>query len=299
MRVFNSIEAHGLAITRGAFRGGRDPWPYLPAFHCDLFLSAEPAAVRAALDQGTPAALVLAPPETVSDVDREVRIAFDGDAVLFDEESDQIFRREGQEAFFKFEAEHAEEPLSPGPFQPFLEGLARVQSRFPDENSPIRTALVTARNAPAHKRVVNTFRAWGIRVDEAYFLGGIDKTEILRRFQPHIFFDDSLAQLERAASEVPSAHVPGKADQLAMFVTGAQGADEKQQPPRVITKPKPRGSRTSESVPRAASAEPGRRDHAPPVEPQASDTEERRGGPSRATSESVSGRTSGDPEKTQ
>jgi 5'-nucleotidase len=232
MRVFNSLDAHGIAITRGAFRGGRDPWPYLSAFHCDLFLSAEPAAVLAALDEGTSAALVLHPPETIEEPSDEVRIAFDGDAVLFDEESDLIYRNEGPEAFFKYEQEHEDTPLSPGPFRPFLEGLGRVQQRM-TAGSVVRTALVTARNAPAHRRVVKTFRAWGVNVDEAYFLGGIDKTRILTKFRPHIFFDDSLTQLERAAREVASAHVPARSasraevdrtgdsdDQLDLFEAG-------------------------------------------------------------------------------
>jgi len=225
MRVFNSIEAHSLAITRGAFRGGRDPWPFLPAFHCDLFLSAEPKAVREAIDQGTPAGLVLAPPASEPDAgpDGEVRIAFDGDSVLFDDEADNIYNEQGPDAFYWHEADHAEEPLNPGPFHRFLDGLARLQGRFPAGESPIRTALVTARSAPAHRRVVNTFRAWNIRMDEAYFLGGIDKFEVLSRLRPHIFFDDKLENLERAAIHVPSAHVPPSGEQMDLFGTASAG----------------------------------------------------------------------------
>jgi 5'-nucleotidase len=218
MRVFNSIEAHGLPITRGAFRGGRDPWPFLQPFRCGLFLSAEPEDVVQALGQGIPAALVLHPPEPgTDDDDNEVRIAFDGDAVLFGDESERIFQRDGLQAFQRHEAERAEEPMEPGPFRPFLEGLARIQALFSPNEPPIRTALVTARNAPAHRRVVHTLRAWNVRVDETFFLGGMEKDEILARFRPHIFFDDQMTHLERAANRVPSAHVPPRGEQLDLF----------------------------------------------------------------------------------
>jgi 5'-nucleotidase len=214
MRVFRSVEAHGLAITRGVFRGGRDPWPFLPALSCDVFLTAEPTQVLRARETGVPAALIMPPPASEREEDlSEVRVAFDGDAVLFDDESQRIFDREGLDAFHAYEEAHAEEPMSPGPFRPFLEGLARVQSHF-GAVSPIRTALVTARAAPAHYRVVNTLRAWGVRVDETYFLGGADKTDVLRAFGAHIFFDDQLAHAERAASSVPSAQVLWQADEL-------------------------------------------------------------------------------------
>jgi 5'-nucleotidase len=225
VRVFNSIESHRLAITRGAFCGGRDPWPFLPVFRCDLFLSAEPKAVQEALRQGTPAGLVMHRPDGSQgeDASGEVRIAFDGDSVLFDEESDRIWREHGQAAFFRHEFEHADVPLSPGPFQPLLEALARLQARFPEDAQPVRTALVTARNAPAHFRVVNTFRHWGLRVDEVYLLGGIAKIELLSRLHPHIFFDDQLATLEQAACTVPSAHVPAVVKQLDMLFVEGQG----------------------------------------------------------------------------
>jgi len=208
IRVFNSVETYGLAIERGAFRGGRDPWPILKVFNCSLFLSAESAAVVEALRAGVPAALVLAPPsvEFSSDV-AEVRIAFDGDAVLFGDESEQIFQKEGLAAFERHEVENAARPMDPGPFEPFLRALKRIQDQFPDGQAPIRTALVTSRNAPAHMRVVNTLREWGVRVDEAYFLGGLDKTPTLEVFKPHIFFDDQASHVEAARSAIPSAHV--------------------------------------------------------------------------------------------
>ena len=214
MRVLRSIQAHDLAITRGVFRGGRDPWPFLPILHCDLFLSAEPAQVLKAKEAKVPAALIMAPPRARVADESEVRIAFDGDAVLFDDESQRIYDREGLLAFQAHEATHAEQPLEPGPFRPFLEGLSRVQSHFPEEGSPIRTALVTARDAPAHFRVINTLRSWNVRVDETYFLGGLDKTAFLEAFGAHIFFDDQLANAQLAAQRVPSAQVVWPSQEL-------------------------------------------------------------------------------------
>ncbi len=220
LRVFNSIESYGLPIERGSFRGGRDPWSVLRAFNCSLFLSAEPPAVIEALRAGVPAALVLAPPtpagEPVAEI-TEVRIAFDGDAVLFGDASEQIYQREGLEAFQKHELERVTQPMDPGPFEPFLRALSRVQAEFPAGESPIRTALVTARNAPAHKRVIYTLRAWDVRVDEAFFLGGADKTPVLEVFKPHIYFDDQTSHLEAARATVPSAHVISEARQLEAF----------------------------------------------------------------------------------
>jgi 5'-nucleotidase len=205
MRVLRSVEAHGLDITRGVFRGGRDPWQLLPALSCDIFLSAEESQVRKAQNEGVPAALILPGATTAADVS-EVRIAFDGDAVLFDAASQQVYDSEGLDAFHDHEASLAEQPLSSGPFRPFLDGLARIQARF-EGASPIRTALVTARGAPAHYRVVNTLRAWGVRVDETYFLGGVDKAATLAAFGAHIFFDDQRVHVESASQHVPAAQV--------------------------------------------------------------------------------------------
>lgn len=213
MRVLRSVEAHGLAITRGVFRGGRDPWPMLPALSCDVFLSAESSQVLKAREAGVAAALILPGARLANDDIAEVRIAFDGDAVLFDAASQRVFDEQGLDAFHAHEAAHADVPMSPGPFRPFLDGLARVQSHFGGA-SPIRTALVTARAAPAHLRVINTMRAWGVTVDETYFLGGVDKTEALRVFGAHIFFDDQRAHAERAARMVPAAQVLWAEDEL-------------------------------------------------------------------------------------
>jgi 5'-nucleotidase len=209
LRIFNSIEAAGLPITRAAFTDGGDPLPYLDPFVCDLFLSNETDAVRAALARGFPAAQVLNPPE---DFDEEptgpVKIAFDGDAVLFDDESERVFQDQGLDAFLAREAELAEVPMNPGPFKPFLTALGRVQAAAGADQNVIRTALVTARSAPATKRVVKTLRTWDVRVDESFFLGGVEKAGVLAALNAHIFFDDQHVHLDPAQATTPSAHVP-------------------------------------------------------------------------------------------
>jgi 5'-nucleotidase len=174
--------------------------------------------VREAIDQKVPAALVLSPPEAldVGEVD-QVRIAFDGDAVLFDDESERYYQDHGIDAFMDREKELAEVPMDPGPFKPFLAALGRIQDRFPERDSPVRLALVTARNAPAHKRVIKTLRDWKIRIDESVFLGGIDKADVLAAMRPHIYFDDQLTHLERAREIIPAAHVLGGGEQERLF----------------------------------------------------------------------------------
>jgi 5'-nucleotidase len=218
VRIFNSIEHHGLDISRAALTGGRPVARFLRAFRAQLFLSAEASEVAAALEQGIPAALVLAPPPSGSDATgRDVLIAFDGDAVLFDDEADRIHRTEGLEAFTAHELTNAAVPMRAGPFEPFLRALARLQAEFPDGAAPIRTALVTARGAPAHRRVITTLRDWGVRLDESYFLGGIGKAEVVASLEPLIFFDDQLTNLADAQERVPSAHVPYEGPQRLLF----------------------------------------------------------------------------------
>jgi len=249
MRVLRSVEAHGLDITRGVFRGGRDPWPLLPAMSCDVFLSAEPSQVLKAREQGVAAALIL-PGARLADEDiTEVRIAFDGDAVLFDAASQQLYDEQGLDAFHEHEAAHAEEPMSPGPFRPFLDGLARIQAHF-GTASPVRTALVTARAAPAHYRVVNTLRAWGVTVDETYFLGGVDKTAVLRAFGAHIFFDDQWVHAERAAKTVPAAQVlwseadlPPQETPVEPAVVPGRGKGKSRSKPRATKPATPRAAK--------------------------------------------------------
>lgn len=209
LRVFNSIEQYGLNITRAAFTNGRSPYQYLEAFKADLFLSANPDDVRLALEHGHASATIYTGLRFEDDDTGEIRIAFDGDAVIFSDEAERVFQECGLEEFKKHEIEKSDVPLPPGPFKPFLEVLNHIQKAYNGrENKPIRTALVTARSAPAHKRAIKTLRAWGIGVDEAFFLGGMDKAAILEQFRPHIFFDDQQTYCRSAAMYVPTGHVP-------------------------------------------------------------------------------------------
>ena len=212
LRVFRSARAHGLAIERGVFTQGADPFRYLRPLGAHLFLSANLTDVREALALGYPAAQVATQATRASQAHpHEVRIAFDGDAVLFDDESERIFQRGGLDAFQSHEAAHAELPLPPGPFKPFLVALKRLQVAGDDTGaSPamrIRTALVTARSVPAHERAIRTLMSWNIQVDEAMFLGGLPKGEFLREFEPDFFFDDQTGHIDAAARHVPAGHV--------------------------------------------------------------------------------------------
>ncbi len=207
MRVMNSIKHHGLDISRAAFTTGAPTSRYVPAFKTHLFLSADTEDVKRALNEGYAAATIV--PSTVGKNESdELRIAFDGDAVLFSDEAERIYQQNGLAAFARSETDAALRPLSGGPFKEFLAGLHRIQSDFSDGASPIRTALVTARSAPAHERVIRTLRAWNIRIDEALFLGGLDKGEFLRAFGADIFFDDQRTHVESASKHVATGHVP-------------------------------------------------------------------------------------------
>ena len=213
LRIFNSIQHHGLAIRRAAFSSGAPPYPYIRPFGADLFLSTHAEDVTRALAAGVAAATILptaARPATAATPLREqLRIAFDGDAVLFGDESERISREDGLEAFSRNERDRAREPLSGGPFRGFLDALHRLQSAFPaGEAAPIRTALVTARSAPAHERVIRTLREWDVRLDEALFLGGRDKGPFLQAFGADIFFDDSEQNIASARGHVAAGHVP-------------------------------------------------------------------------------------------
>jgi 5'-nucleotidase len=207
LRIFNAIEHYGLDIVRAAFTNGAPTAAYAHPFGANLFLSANVDDVRRALTAGVAAATILPSkaPELVSD---QLRIAFDGDAVIFGDDSERVSHIEGLDAFHRNEIEHANEPLAVGPFRTFLEALHRIQAAFPIEQSPIRTALVTARSAPAHKRVILTLRNWGVRLDEALFLGGRAKGPFLEAFGADIFFDDSMLNVESARQHVATGHVP-------------------------------------------------------------------------------------------
>ena len=207
LRVFNSIQHYGLDISRAAFSGGDSPYRYISAFNSHLFLSTDGADVRRALESGVAAATIL-PSEKSVNANEKLKIAFDGDAVLFSDDSEKIFKNEGLEAFTENEKEAANEPLSGGPFKPILAALQQIQMAFPPGESPLRTCLVTARAAPAHERVVRTLRAWNIRIDESLFLGGLDKGEFLRAFDADVFFDDQEGHCESARNHVATGHVP-------------------------------------------------------------------------------------------
>lgn len=208
LRIFNSIEEHQLSITRAVFTSGRNPQRYAKAFGTHLFLSTNPEDVKDALDNGL-AAATMNPLIHDDDYDNiELRIAFDGDAVIFSDEAEQVFQAEGLTAFHTSEKNRADNPLRSGPFYPFLYALGNVQKKFEQSHCPIRTALITARQAPAHARVIKTLRDWDIRLDETLFLGGLDKTATLKAFNADIFFDDQEQHCERASPHVPTAHVP-------------------------------------------------------------------------------------------
>jgi 5'-nucleotidase len=207
MRVFRSCQHYGLPIERGVFTRGQSPWRYLKPLNAHLFLSANEPDVRSALAAGVPAARVYPHSAPASDAHpNEVRIAFDGDAVLFSDESERVYQRGGLEAFQAHERARAATPLAPGPFKPLLEALQQLQ-RDPAGHMRIRTALVTARSAPAHERAIRTLMDWRIDVDEAMFLGGLPKGEFLKEFEPDFFFDDQTGHIESAAAHVPAGHV--------------------------------------------------------------------------------------------
>lgn len=207
LRIFNSINHYKLAITRAIFTSGSSPYDYIPAFGVHLFLSANADDVSQALAAGYAAATIVSTSHTDKN-SKQLRIAFDGDAVLFSDESELIYQNHGLEAFTKNEQEEASNPLTGGPFKIFLAALQHLQSHFNQDSSPIRTALVTARTAPTHERVVRTLRAWDIRIDEAMFLGGTAKGLFLKAFGADIFFDDQRAHCDSAAEHVATAHVP-------------------------------------------------------------------------------------------
>ena len=207
LRIFNSIRHHGLDIALAAFTNGASTWRYVEPFSAHLFLSADTDDVVQALDAGYAAAAIVPSPAAVLG-HPELRIAFDGDAVLFSDEAERVYQEHGLAAFTASEQAQAREPLSGGPFKAFLAALQRLQAEYPPERSPIRTALVTARSAPAHERVIRTLRAWNIRIDEALFLGGLPKGEFLKAFGADIFFDDQKGHVETAARHVPAGHVP-------------------------------------------------------------------------------------------
>lgn len=213
LRIFNSIEHYNLDISRAALVGGVSISPYLGAFKTDLFLSANEDDVQEAINANIASGIICdhsqLPINLEEDIN-QIRIAFDGDAVIFSDESERIYQEQGLQAFAEHEHKNAQNPLPEGPFAKLLKTISIIQQKFPEGQVPIRTALVTARNAPAHERVVRTLRAWNVRIDEAFFLGGIEKSEVLKAFGANIFFDDQAVHTDPASKMVPSARVPYK-----------------------------------------------------------------------------------------
>ncbi len=209
LRVFNSIQDYGLPITRAAFTSGNSPFRYVEPFGADVFLSSDPQDVSSTLAAGVAAATMLPGNERSSTINQDkLCIAFDGDAVVFSDEAERVYKQKGLIEFAKHEVAAAKKPLPGGPFRNMLAALHRIQAEFPAAESPIRTAIVTARAAPAHERVIRTLRAWNIRIDEAVFLGGLEKGEFLKTFGADIFFDDQEGHCDSARQHVPTGHVP-------------------------------------------------------------------------------------------
>ena len=216
MRIFNSIAHYGLDITRAALTGGASLAPYLQAFNVSLFLSLHEDDVQAAVNSGVASALLYQKPANALEELGQIRIAFDGDAVIFSDESERIFQTQGIEAFENHERENARKPLPEGPFARLLKALSFIQNNFKNADgraAPIRTALVTARSSPAHERVIRTLRAWDVAIDETFFMGGVAKSDVLAAFKPHMFFDDQPGHCAHASTLVPTGRVPIKMPQ--------------------------------------------------------------------------------------
>ena len=230
-RLYRSAQYHGLNITRGAFLAGGSPYPYIPAFNASLFLSADKEDVVEAVYSGFPAGMVLPSNITDDEDEKELRIAFDFDGVLADDESEREYVRTGDlEKFHENETSRRAEPHKPGPLKDLLEKISRFQrveklkSRKDKTYKPaLRIAIITARNAPSNERFVTTMENWGISVDETFFLGGIEKKHILNVLKPHIFFDDQIGHLEPTAQEVPSVHIPFGIKNVSMAVEAPEG----------------------------------------------------------------------------
>lgn len=214
LRITKSIEKYQLDIARSAWSGGNDISKYLKPFKVDLFLSANEIDVQNAINEGIAAARILPFENEDDEFTNQVKIAFDGDAVLFSEESEIVYKTQGLEAFLKYEKENASNAMKSGPFAQLLRVISNIQAKYPHEQTPIRTALITARNSPAHERVIRTLSQWGVRLDEAFFLGGVEKYEVVKAFGADIFFDDQDVHLESTSKNTPSAKVPYKKESI-------------------------------------------------------------------------------------
>jgi 5'-nucleotidase len=238
MRVFNNIRSRGLPISRHAFTGGESVVDYLDAFAVDLFLTTNVEDAQRIIDAQACAAAVLKPPPHTGEapLEDQVRIAFDGDAVLFDDSSELVYKTEGLGRFHTVEDEKQNEPMNDGPYAILLRKLAKLQERLPfgADASPVRIAIVTARSAPAEMRVINTLRHWGVYVNEIFFLGGVPKSKVVKAFRAHIFFDDQDLHLDPAAKHVPSGRVPYRSD--SPLFSPLAGVDLADDPPLLVEK---------------------------------------------------------------
>ncbi len=216
LRVFRSINHYGLDITRAAFMSGRSPYEYIPAFNASLFLSAHEPDVQRAIDASYPAGLVL-PTRIVDDeIDTELRVAFDFDGVIADDEAESVYKRnDNLDDFQDYERAHQAIPHQPGPLADLFRKLSLIRTledekiaQCPDYQRILRIAIVTARNAPSHERVVTTLKNWGVSPDESFFLGGMEKARVLSILRPHMFFDDQRSHLQSPAGNLPMVHVP-------------------------------------------------------------------------------------------
>lgn len=212
LRAFNSFNYYGLDISRAVLSSGDANFQYLPAFNADLFLSSNEEDVKEALKLGYPAGRIVENP-IYDDDSPELRLAFDFDGVLADDESEKVYKEQGMEEYRKYESSKKTEPLSPGPLEPLLKKISSFQQMertygksHPEYTPKIKTSIVTARNAPAHERMINTLNSWGIDVDALFLLGGMDKDKILSILKPHMFFDDQMVHLENI--HVPAVHIP-------------------------------------------------------------------------------------------
>lgn len=214
-RVFRSIAHYELDISRAAFMEGNSPYEYIPAFNASLFLSANEDDVKRAINSGYPAGTVMPSKVMDDESDEELRIAFDFDGVITDDESETIFKEGGLPEFHNYEVANTHIPHKPGPLADLFKKLAfmqkledREQENDRDYKRIIRTSIVTARNAPAHERVITTLEDWGVSANEVFFLGGLKKERILSTLKPHMFFDDQRSHLESEAGDIPMVHIP-------------------------------------------------------------------------------------------
>lgn len=216
LRVLNSIKEYGLDITRGAFTSGKSPFEYIPAFNISLFLSTDRDDVQLAIDKNYPAGIILDTEINDDESGNELRIAFDFDGVLADDEAEKVFQKNGSlDEFHENEISHSNEPLNPGLMHEFFKKLSFFQKLEEKEfkkdknyKKIIRTAIITARNAPAHERAIKTLESWNLNVDEMFFLGGIEKKRILEAFKPHLFIDDQINHLDQSINNIPLVHIP-------------------------------------------------------------------------------------------